>query len=186
LSDGSDQPNQANADAQLAQAMDLFARHQRRLRLYIQAIIPSPADADEVLQETNVVIWKKYEQFDPDAPGSDFLSWAIRIAQYQALDYRRRRGRQMLSLSPEVLDQVAAVLTRDEPLLERRRDALRTCLDKLPEEDRTLIERSYAPDANVNQIAASLQRKTTSVYRSLRRVRRILAECIDNQLASES
>lgn len=165
--------------------MDLFARHQRRLRLYIQAMLPSPADVDEVLQETNVVIWKKFDQFDPDAPGSDFLSWAIRIAQFQTLDYRRRLGRRLASLSPEVMEQVAATLTREEPLLERRRDALRTCLGKLADDDRELIERCYADDGNVLDVASRLERKATSVYRSLRRIRRLLGECIDRQVAGE-
>ena len=173
-------------EQRLQRCMDLFAVHQRRLFLYISAMVPSPADADEILAETNVVIWKKFDQFDPETPGSDFLSWAFAIAQFQVLDYRRRRARAMTSLSAEVLDQVTVTMAAAEPLLEARREALTGCLRKLPDADRTLIEQCYAPEAKVSAVAEYLSRETTSVYRSLRRIREVLAQCVERRLAEEA
>ncbi len=160
----------------------LFAAHQRRLFLYISAMLPSRADAEEVLSETNMVIWKKLEEFQP---GTDFLAWAYRIAQFQVLYYRRRKAGAAVAFSPEVLDQLTAVAEEDDAVLERRREALARCTGKLAEEDRVLVERCYAPDANTYEVASSLGRAATSVYRSLRRIRRQLAQCIERTLASE-
>jgi RNA polymerase sigma-70 factor (ECF subfamily) len=165
--------------------MELFAAHQRRLFLYISAIIPSPADAEEVLQETNIVIWKKFDQFKPDAPGSDFLAWAYRIAYYQALDHRRRMARSAAAFSPQVMDQLHATAQHEGPTIDTRRRLLDLCMAKLPDHDRQLIEDCYAPNASVAGIAEQTRRTATSVYRSLRRIRRALSDCVTRQLKAQ-
>lgn len=167
------------------QMMDLFAAHQRRLLGFINALVPSPADADEILQETNLVIWKKFDQFDPDAPGSDFLAWAFRIAQYQVLDYRKRHARRRVTFATDVVEQLTERATEQSELLDRRREALPMCVAKLGADDRALLEACYRPGAKVDRVAGEMGRKTTSVYRTLRRIRGMLAECIDNALAGE-
>lgn len=173
-------------DDRLQTCMELFALHQRRLYAFVQAMLPSPADAEEVVQETNIVIWRKFEQFDPNQPNSDFFAWAYRIASLQVRDYIRRQGRLATRFSPEVLDQLIEVAEREQPVLEQRREALNVCLDQLPWEDRDLLLSCYAPRAKVSAVAERLQRTTTSVYRSLRRIRRMLSDCIDRREAAHT
>lgn len=163
-------------------SLELFALHQRRLSLYISALVPSPADADEILQETNVVIWKKFDTF---TPGTDFLSWACRIALYQVLDYRRRRARSPALLSEDVTRQVAEVAERERGILERRREALQECRAKLAPGERRLLDECYRPDVEIREVAQRLGRVPTSLYRTLRRIRQALMDCIQRRLASE-
>ncbi len=165
----------AISEQQMEQYLELYSRHQRRLFLYINAMLPSPADADEVFQETNIVIWKKFDQFEI---GTDFLAWAYRIAYFQVRDYRRRAWRRANCFTPEVLEQLADTVQEEEELLEDRRAALADCRKKLNEDDQQLLNQCYAPDARVEQVAQSLERKATSVYRSLRRIRQLLLDCI--------
>src|SRR5687768_16479673 len=113
----------------MERCMELFALHQRRLLLYIRALVPSPADADEVLHEINIVIWKKFDQFHE---GGDFLTWAYRIAYYEICEYRRRKARSPAAFSPEVLEQLAETARTEDDVLERRRSALSRCAQKLP------------------------------------------------------
>jgi RNA polymerase sigma-70 factor (ECF subfamily) len=160
-------------------ALDLFSRHQRRLFLYISALVPSPADVEEILHETNIVVWKKFDQFQP---GSDFLAWAFRIAHLQVLDHRRRAARTRARFSDEVLEQVAGLAAREDEDLERRRQALQGCRGKLPDPDRALLDACYAPGATVEDVALRLGRAPTSVYRSLRRLRQILFDCVQRTL----
>ena len=160
--------------------MELFALHQRRLHLYLSALLPSPADAEEVLHETNIVIWKKFDQFQP---GGDFLTWAYRIAYLQTCDYRRRKARSGLGFQPDVLEQLAETARAEDELLERRRAALAECTKKLDAEDRTLLEECYAPEARISDVAERLGRTATSLYRSLRRIRQLLGACIERSLA---
>lgn len=162
--------------------LELFALHQRRLSLYISALVPSPADADEILQETNVVIWKKFDTF---TPGTDFLSWACRIALYQVLDYRRRQARSPALLSEEVTRQVAEAAGREGDALERRRAALQECRGKLAPAERKLLDECYRPGTQIPDVARRLKRVPTSLYRTLRRIRQALMDCIDRRLASE-
>ena len=172
----------AGPDDRLDRCLELLAAHQQRLYLFVAALVPSPADAEEVLQETNIVIWKKFEQFDLESPGSDFLSWAYRIASLEVRDHLRRRSRSVPSFSPAVLEQLAVTSQQEQGSLEERREALTTCLEQLPPRDRELLDACYAPGAQVNQIAEQHDRTPTSVYRSLRRIRGWLANCIERKL----
>ncbi|QGJ70825.1 RNA polymerase subunit sigma [Planctomycetales bacterium 10988] len=169
-------------NAQLERCLELFAAHQQRLFFFISALIPSPADAEEVLQETNVVIWKRFEQFDPEQPGSDFFAWASRIALNQARNHLRKRSRSALTFNSELLGQLAAQWEQRDGEWEDRRLALRRCVQKLSDPDRDLLEKVYAPNAKVQVIAEEEQRTATSIYRSLRRIRRWLANCVKQRL----
>ena len=160
----------------LEQYQELYTQHQRRLFLYINAMLPCAADADEVFQETNIIIWKKFDQFEI---GTDFLAWAYRIAYFQVRDYRRRAWRRRTCFSPELIEQLADRVQEEEELLEDRRTALKDCRKNLNEADRELLNQCYAPGAKIQKIAAASSRKTTSIYRSLRRIRQLLMDCIN-------
>ena len=175
-------PEEPRSEA-LERCMELFALHQRRLYLYVSALIPSPADADEVLHETNIVIWKKFDQFEP---GTDFLTWAFRIAHYQALEQRRKKAQSAPGFSLEVMEQLAGKAIEQDADLEHRRAALIDCRKKLGSSDRDILERCYAPNARVTRIANEMGKTATSLYRSLRRIRQLLTDCVRRTLAAEA
>lgn len=68
----------------------LFAEHQRAIYALIRAFCRRPQDADDIFQETFVVVWRKREEFQP---GTNFLAWAASIARYEALAYAKRQSR---------------------------------------------------------------------------------------------
>lgn len=160
-----------------------FTRNQRRLYLFILAQIPNPVDAEEVLQETNVVIWRKYSQF---APGSNFFAWACQIANFEVLKFRERKHRDRLYFSDEFVQQIADEALDNQEFLELRRKALAHCLSKLRPRDRELVEQRYAPGNNGKGVAEYLQRPVNSVYQSLGRIRKTLMECITRRLTAEA
>ncbi|MDP1796206.1 MAG: sigma-70 family RNA polymerase sigma factor [Planctomycetaceae bacterium] len=163
--------------------VSLFSRYQRRLFLYILTQVPHPVDAEEILQETSVVIWRKAAQFQP---GTNFFAWVSQVANFEVMKYRSRRKREKLQFSDEFIAQVAteAVARADE--LELRRNALLHCIEKLRPQDRELIQQRYAPGETGKNLAESKHRPANSVYQSLGRIRRTLWECIQRQLAVES
>ena len=67
--------------------------------------------------------------------------------------------------------------------LEARREALRFCREKLDPEDRQILDRCYAANSSVSEVARASGRPPTSVYRTLRRIRRQLGVCIDQSIA---
>ena len=68
------------------QLMRLMTQHQRRIFGYIYTLVPDRHDAEDILQETSVVVCEKFEQFQP---GTDFVAWACQIAYWEV-----RRARQ--------------------------------------------------------------------------------------------
>ena len=166
-----------------AEFVELFTRHQRRLFLLILEQIPEPVEAEEILQNVNVVIWRKCRRFEP---GTNFLAWAAAIANLEVLKYRTQRAREKLVFSEEFLASVAQEVLQRSDELERRRTALKTCLEKLSRQDRTLIETRYAPGESGKGLAERIGRPVNSVYQSLGRIRRALWECVERQLKLEA
>lgn len=162
--------------------VQLFTHHQRRLFLYILAQVSNPVEAEEVLQETNVVIWSKCAKFQP---GTNFLAWVSQIANFEVMKFRTRKRREKLVFSDEFLHTVAQVSLDRSEELESRRMALIYCLEKLRPKDRELIQKRYAPGERGTNLAEQIGRPVNAVYQSLGRIRRALLECIQRRLTNE-
>jgi RNA polymerase sigma-70 factor (ECF subfamily) len=161
----------------------LFAAGQSEVLRYILALVPDIDDAQEVLQETAVDLWKKFDQYDLDCP---FVPWACRFAYFQILKFRDRQARRGRFLSLEAIDQLAAERLEESDALEDRRHALAVCLKLLSESDRLLVEQRYSRRMPVAQLAEVTGRNLAALYKALERVRRRLVECVNRRLQSGS
>jgi len=164
-----------------ARFVSLITRHQRSLYGYIMSLTGRPQDADDVLQEVNVVLWRKAAQFDYDR---DFLNWACTIAYYEVLAHRKRRQRDRhLFLDDGLLREVAAEAQAASQQVDDRLEALRRCLKKLPAESRKLLQARYGEDRRpIRELEKETQRKAGAIYTALHRIRRVLLECIQQTL----
>lgn len=163
--------------------VQLFTRAQRSLYLFILAQTGNVQSAEEILQETNLVIWAKLDQFEPN---TNFAGWTRQIATYEILKHRQRFRRDRLTFSDEFLSAVAGEMTTQSLELEQRREALQHCLGKLDAGDRDLIQQRYQPGVNGKDLARKRDRPINSVYQSLGRIRKALLECIHRTLAAET
>lgn len=161
--------------------MELFSRSQRRLFLHILGQVGRPEDAEELLQETNVIIWSKFHKF---TPGTNFIAWSFQIANFEVLKFRDRRRASRLVFSDDVLQSIAEEAEEDQGDLDLRRNALRECLLGLRASDRELIQSRYAPGQHGKNMAEDLGRPANSVYQSIGRIRKTLFECINRRLNS--
>lgn len=161
----------------------LIAQAQRRLYAFILTLVRRPADAEDVLQETNVVLWRKRETFQP---GSDFLAWVFEIARRQVLAWRGRQARDSDPFDAALLSEIADTAIVESEQYTRRESALRGCLQKLPDSQRELILRRYQPQVAVNALAAQMGKSAKAVSEALRRIRDSLRQCIERTLAAES
>ncbi|MEZ6061470.1 MAG: sigma-70 family RNA polymerase sigma factor [Planctomycetaceae bacterium] len=173
----SDADNSSTPDESFIRA---FSQSQRPLYLYILPLVGNPADADEVLQETNLVIWKKWSQFQA---GTNFVAWGRAIARLEVFRFRRQRPTKMQFLDSQLLEVIAEEVATRSPELQRKHDALSECLGKLRPQDRQLIRMRYSSNVTGDQVAEELGRPANSVYQSLGRIRRVLMECVRRQLA---
>jgi RNA polymerase sigma-70 factor (ECF subfamily) len=163
--------------------VQLFTKWQRRLFLFILAQAPNPVEAEEILQETNLVIWRKSHTY---REGTNFYAWGCRIAVLEVLKFRDRRRRQAVILSDAFVEAIAREAVFNVESLEERRRALLACLARLAPSDRDLIRRRYAPGETGKTVARQLGRPANSVYQSLSRIRRTLLDCIKRRLAAEA
>lgn len=162
--------------------LELFSQYQQRLYLYILAMLPNPADAEDVLQNTNIVVWQKFDQFQP---GTDFRAWVFRICYYEICKHRSRIHRPEVSFSPELQEELSVEYHRHENLLDLRQAIAPGCVEKLPSSDRELLDAVYGRRIEVPLLAKQTGRKATSIYRSLRRIRKWLHDCIERAVRDE-
>src|SRR5947209_1894788 len=165
------------------QFVERFVRCQARIYAYVALLLPNRADAEEVFQQTSLVLWKKWQQFDPSR---DFLRWACGIAHHEVRNFlRKHTSKGRVYLSEEVMAEVAQVRLELHDVLEARRRALRQCLDRLKQSRRELLERCYTGKDSIKTIAAELGQRPNVLYMTLKRLRRALHECINRTLAAE-
>ena len=163
--------------------VDLLVENQNGLFAYLFALLHSRDDAEEVFQQTSLVLWRKFDDFEP---GTNFFRWAAQIAQFEVLNYLKGRRRSRLRFSDEVIEQLAVVTPEVEvDSADARRDALAACLDKLKPEDRQLVTDCYGNQVAVRELSVRLGRPQTSVHNSLRRIRTWLLGCVERTLAAE-
>lgn len=162
--------------------VQLFTKAQRPLYLFILSQTGSTQDSEEILQNANVVIWKKSQQFDV---GTNFFAWACQIARFEVLQFRQRHRRDKLQFSEEFQELVARESISRQDDLELQRQALDHCIRKLSDRDQALIRERYQPGSSGKDLASDLGRPANSVYQSLGRIRRVLMECIQRQIAGK-
>lgn len=159
----------------------LLARHERLLGAYVMTMVPHPADADDILQDSKVIMWRHFHQFEA---GTNFAAWARKIAFHQVLAFRKRRHRDKLDFSEEFLQTVAAEMETRAAHLEQRERALNDCIAKLPKDHRQVLHLRYHEALSLEEMNDRLQRTTTALYRLLSRIRHSLHTCITQSLAT--
>jgi RNA polymerase sigma-70 factor (ECF subfamily) len=170
--------------ARQAEFAECLRASQSRLYGYIHSLVRDLNDADDLFQQTTLVLWKKFDEFDRRR---SFFAWACGIARLEVANFLRGRARQRLYFSDELnllLIEAHEEMTDDE--LDRRREALGRCVEKLRQRDRELLVECYGESPGVHDAAGRRGRSSHSVYNSLRRIRRSLFECVSRALAQES
>ena len=161
----------------------LLGQHQRRIAMYVMSLVPSWSDAEDIIQETNMVIWREFDRFEL---GTNFPAWACKIAFHQVLAYRKRRQRDRLQLSTEFLEAVAEEAAASAEQLEERHHALAGCIEKLQQPHRQIVQLRYSDGSSIEVIADQVGRTVGALYRVLSRIRKTLHECVSRTLSTEA
>jgi RNA polymerase sigma-70 factor (ECF subfamily) len=160
-----------------------FVQHltgcQTRLYAYILMLLPNHDDAADVLQETNLVLWRKADEF---TEGTEFGAWACRIAHFQVLAWFRDAKRDRLVFDPELLGLMASQACTLSAEMDDRRRVLRMCMTRLTEREREMLGRRYDLGRSVKEIATELGQSPGAVATSLYRIRNELLLCVQDRL----
>ncbi len=159
-----------------------LAAHQNRLYGYVFSLLGDHSRTADVLQETNIVLWRKIAEFQTDR---GFLPWAFAVARFQVLAHLRDRKRDRLLLDAELAEAISIETERQAEHLDHFREALRPCLGTLSDGNRDLIERRYFRAMSIADIAREVDRTASAVKVALLRSRRHLSECIQRRMLAE-
>lgn len=173
-------PDRAITDArQLQEFVRELTAGQGRIRAFIISLMPGSPDIGDVLQETNLTMWKSRDRFQP---GSNFMAWALTIARLEVLHHRTRAKRQKVILISDDLLEILAEEVPESGDHEAYLTALDSCKSKLTEEQRSLIDRRYQPGHSLAEQARETGQKAPALRVALMRIRIALRECIEREL----
>ncbi|MCM8535024.1 MAG: sigma-70 family RNA polymerase sigma factor [Lentisphaeraceae bacterium] len=157
------------------QFIDLVTQYQGKLFGYIYSQMANPEATREILQETNIVIWKKREQFEF---GTSFNAWSKSIAHFQMMAYKQKRRRDRLVFDDEVLERLDKESDRVEEVYDIRKEKLNRCISQLKEKYQNFVTKRYRDGTSVNQIADEEGVPANTVTQALFRVRQKLIDCV--------
>ena len=166
-------------DEKHAAFMRLFLSCEPRIYAFVRSAVFSSVDADDVLQEVSIVLWKKFDEFEK---GSRFDSWAMEVTRIQILRFRQKKGRDRLVFGEELLGLIAedSVGTREQ--LEEKRNALRKCLAQQDDADLTVLAKRYKEGMTGRAIAKFLGKSESAVSRALNRIHTNLLLCLRRRM----
>jgi RNA polymerase sigma-70 factor (ECF subfamily) len=164
------------------QFVKLLTAHQRKLYAYIAAMLLGDSAAADVLQDTNLELWAKVNEYDFDRP---FLPWAFGFARQKVLVFRRTHSRSRLVFGDEAFDMIHETCIQFASEADDRLVALRNCLKKLDPQQAELIRERYVAMTSVRSIASRLGETAQNISSRLHRIRKTLARCVEVTLATE-
>jgi RNA polymerase sigma-70 factor (ECF subfamily) len=163
-------------DARFIEALTLY---QPVLAAFCHANVADRNAAAEVLQETNLKLWRKAADWNPD---TEFLPWAFAVARFTILSHFRDRSRDRLVFDPDVVEALAVDAEISACELPERREALGHCLGKLTREQRGLLHSHYVDGRPLREIARESRRSDSAIKMTMLRLRQALGDCIQRQL----
>jgi len=172
----------ANNSRNMQEFVGLLTNHQEVIRAYIITQIPGCSEVRDILQEVNILMWEKMDDFKI---GTNFGAWACTIAYYKVLDYRKKEKKNgFLIFSDDLANVLSSESESREPAtLEVKRNALHSCLQKLKPKERQLLDSRYnSPSGDMEKVSASTGRSRASLRVSLSRLRAGLKNCINHHL----
>ena len=157
----------------------LLTRNQRKIFAYIFTLVPHRADAEDILQDTSVTIYEKFDEFEP---GTDFVAWANRIAWWKVRQAQQKFARSKVVFNENVMEAVIATAGTMQEEMDDRHEALGSCLKKLNERDRRMVLTRYESGSGVKRAASQAGRSLPAAYKALGRIRQLLLDCVTNEM----
>lgn len=160
--------------------MMLYMSVQRRLFGYVMSSMPNPSDADDIVQETVSIMWSEFDKYQP---GTNFAAWALCIARYQILTYRKQITKKKRVFSEQAMEAIQEVAETTSNLEQERQKALQLCLDKLGEKERKILSFRYEIGATLRTVSERLNINNNTLYNVLGRIHITLLNCVRKNMA---
>ena len=163
-------------DTQHKVFLPLLMSCQADLRAYVTVMVRDWQAVDDIMQETVVVLWEKFAEYDTSRP---FGAWARGCARLQVMAYYQKQKRSKLVFGEAASAAIeAAMAEMEEQASESQAEAaLRQCMDKLNERPRTLLQLRYQEQLGLEDISQRMRMSLAAVKKSMLRTRNLLRDC---------
>jgi RNA polymerase sigma-70 factor (ECF subfamily) len=164
--------------------LSLFLPEQGAVRAFIRSIIWDRSRCEDVFQEVALVLWRELDRYDAGRP---FGAWARGVAAKVTLKGLRQARKSPVALSPDAIAALEAAfdqLAFQEAYrpVSKQQDALRHCLDRLPDRARNLVHLRYHDALELGDIALRVNSSPEAVRKALSRSREALQKCVERRL----
>ncbi len=156
--------------------LSLLMSNQRRIHGYVLSLVPNGHDADDIMQETTTILWRKFDEYQA---GTNFASWGMKVAYYRILNFRTKKAKDKLVFSEDFLNQVHGVALTQQKYVAERTEHLQRCIRRLQPKDQRLLKSRYELTQRVQDIAAHKNRSVQYVYKHLARIHHVLQLCVE-------
>jgi RNA polymerase sigma-70 factor (ECF subfamily) len=150
-------------------------------------MIRDPHLAEDLLQDTWVVVTRKMHDFDETR---DFDAWVRGIARNLTRNAMKKNKRMTYMPSEELLEAIDSVHEHVAPVqaaeLVKSLDYLDECLQRVAPTHRGILDLCYRQGMSIQEIADQMQRTAVSVQVALSRIRQLVRRCIEEKRENTS
>lgn len=156
----------------------LVEKYQQRLYWHIRKIVVIHDDADDVLQNTMIKVWRSLPEFRSD---SSLYTWLYRIATNEALTFLKKKQRRILAPSLEMEQQMAEQIESDPYFNgDELQKKLQQAILKLPEKQRLVFNMKYFDGIKYEEMSEILNTSVgalkASYHHAVRKIEAMLGE----------
>lgn len=160
----------------------IYSKSQHRIMRFIQCLVPKYSEAEDVLQETSTILWRKWPEFRSD---KDFVKWACGIARLEVFRMLRQNKKNGQYLNEDVLNQVAEAALAEAVETDRfaaGEAALKYCIQELAQTEKRVLTLRYHHEKTIVEIAEECNRPKSSIHDLLAKIRARLMRCVRRRL----
>jgi RNA polymerase sigma-70 factor (ECF subfamily) len=171
----------ATDEQEIAAFSELVSAHRSRVFGYIYAMLHNMSDAEDIYQQTTLLMWQKFGEY---SPGTDFGSWALKIAYYNIKNFQRSMRRRHVFFSDAVMEKVAHCYeSHSVKAAEERLDALGRCVRRLSEQHQHILKLRYAESISIKELANREGKTEAAMTMLLSRLRKTVFKCVQAHIA---
>jgi RNA polymerase sigma-70 factor (ECF subfamily) len=172
------------AQGDVAALRAIYDQHASRAITIAFRILRNREEAEDIVQETFLEVWRRAAQFDPGRGGA--VAWVVTIARSRAIDRLRARtiaGRTIASASEDADGLLPTPTPSPVAETERRRDERRiaAALVELPPAQRRTIELAYFEGLSQSEIAVKTASPLGTVKMRVKLAMAKLAELLGDE-----
>lgn len=142
---------------------------------YVKAVLVKnlsglPQEMEECMDDVFMDVWNHIERYD--AKKGSFRNWIIAIARFRSIDYLRRYSRRCMEEDVSNYESTLAKNDQIDALEQEISAETEQLLEGLAEEERQILLRYYAEEADVDALAREYGVTHSAIYSKVSRAKK--------------